>query len=258
MLKILRSKKEINRVAERWLQTKLKRSEGLDRREQARLIQEYKKEITSAYERTATEIELRSAKRRLAEANDGRGSDYFVSTRSNSRTFSREFESKYPDLFKWLSRDEELGGVLNHGTRRHMEADLTRYLFSAAWTKARLGEKSPSPKSKDYPFAISPDHKNWESGNHADRFRTIGAAMVPLTITSHLKKDGHAQIHFDPIQNRSMTAREAARIQTFPDDYFFEGKQGAQYQQVGNAVPSYLAKVIALHVMEIMKDKGMI
>jgi len=261
LLKILRSPKEINRVAKRWvrIRLKLKGNLGLGRREQTQLEQELEEEIRSAYERTAIEIEkLNSRINQLAKTDDGRGCDFFVKTGVKSRTFSREFELNYPGLFKWLSRDKHLGGVINHRTRKHMASDLKRYLFSAAWTEAHSHQASSSPKSKDYPFAISPEHNNWESGNHADRFRTIGSTTVPLTITSHLRKDGHAQIHFDPTQNRSMTAREAARIQTFPDDYFFEGKQGAQFQQVGNAVPSYLAKAIALHVIEIMEDKGII
>jgi len=141
------------------------------------------------------------------------------------------------------------GVVLNHETRGHMKSDLGRYLFCAAFAEAR----GRSPTSQDFPAQLAPDHRNWASGAFADRFRVQRHDAPSSTITSHLSKDGHAFIHWDTAQCRSLTVREAARLQTFPDDYLFLGNRTQQYVQVGNAVPPMLARQIAGVVHQIVQ-----
>lgn len=151
-------------------------------------------------------------------------------------------------LSEWF-HDPQLGGILNHETRTHLKEDLGRYLFSAIYLKAN----NDFPKLRDYPEWLLPNHKNAKGGKFADRFRTQRPDQPATTVTSHISKDGHYFIHYDPSQCRSLTVREAARIQTFPDNYFFCGARTQQYHQVGNAVPPYLAKQLGEIVRNIFQ-----
>lgn len=150
------------------------------------------------------------------------------------------------DLAAFL-RPGEAQPVVQHESRAHMAADLGRYLFAACWTAAT----GRSPKARDFPAELAPSHQSWASGKFSDRFRVQAAGQPATTIVSHIAKDGHYYIHYDPAQCRSLTVREAARIQTFPDDYVFLGNRTQCYVQVGNAVPPYLARQIANAILPV-------
>jgi DNA (cytosine-5)-methyltransferase 1 len=158
-----------------------------------------------------------------------------------------------PALAKWY-HDSKLGGVLDHETRSHMGSDLHRYMFAACFA----GHHRRTPKLADFPPGLLPDHGNVSADSvpFVDRFRVQMAAHPASTVVSHIAKDGHYYIHPDPSQCRSLTVREAARLQTFPDNYFFVGPRTAQYHQVGNAVPPLLARKIAEVVSDLLARAG--
>lgn len=153
-------------------------------------------------------------------------------------------------LKEWLI-DSRLDGILNHEVRGHMAADLIRYAYASAFAKIH----GHSPRGADeFPAALHPKHRNWTSGKFVDRFKVQLQDQPSSTVTSHLSKDGHYFIHPDPSQLRSLSVREAARLQTFPDNYFFEGSRCAQFRQVGNAVPPWMARQIAGVVYSFLRN----
>lgn len=154
-------------------------------------------------------------------------------------------------LRSWY-QDDRLGGVLQHQTRSHMRSDLHRYLFCASYA----AEFGISPKIDQFPPLLLPNHGNVDQEHvpFADRFRVQMKNLPSTTVVSHISKDGHYYIHHDPSQCRSLTVREVARLQTFPDNYFFEGNRTEQYVQVGNAVPPYLARQIGEVVAEFLAN----
>ncbi len=170
----------------------------------------------------------------------------------------RFIESKsIPNCMNEWFLDARIGGTIQHESRSHMERDLHRYIFTIVETLIREEELEQGKsanyvpvKMHEFPKELLPEHKNLQitdlrKASFSDRFRVQRRSAPSTTIVSHMGNDGHYYIHYDPTQCRTLTLREAARLQTFPDNYYFEGNKGDTYRQVGNAVPPYLAMQIA-------------
>lgn len=137
--------------------------------------------------------------------------------------------------------------VTQHITRPHNERDLT--IYSLAIEKWKKRERL---KYTDVPEHLR-THKNLNA--FLDRYKVVDPDGLSHTVVAHLSRDGHYYIYPDENQVRSLSVREAARIQSFPDDFYFEGGRSAAFKQIGNAVPPQLAFAIAKQMKELFLEE---
>lgn len=179
--------------------------------------------------------------------------------RKTAKTEVSGFVGPYEKWYRGRLTESRL--LTSHESRAHLAKDLERYLFCAAYAETY----GVPARLEEFPDALLPNHRNVidnvsevkKGGAYKfdDRFRVQIYDKPSTTITSHIAKDGHYYIHPDPTQCRSLTVREAARLQTFPDDYLFEGNRTSQFTQVGNAVPPLLAQQIAVVVAKALGEE---
>lgn len=133
--------------------------------------------------------------------------------------------------------------VTQHIARPNNENDLEIYRIAVEeWEQGRRLNYAKLPQRLI-------KHSNTKT--FTNRFQVVNGEGVSHTVVAHIAMDGHYYIHPDIKQNRSISVREAARIQSFPDDYFFEGSRTAVFKQIGNAVPPLMAEKIARKIKEM-------
>ena len=156
--------------------------------------------------------------------------------RNSDRPFTYEQDAN--DFINWIKGD---GHLYDHITRTQNDTDTERYQEMARnhWTFSELKEfRSDLNHPKARVFSNSYAVQFWD--------------MPARTIIAHLGKDGNQFIHPDAEQGRSISVREAARLQSFPDDFRFAGSMSAQFKQIGNAVPPLFAYVIAKSIKKFL------
>lgn len=171
----------------------------------------------------------------LPELEPGKGTDGPQSYRAvRPCKYLREYEIRNGQKY-----------VRHHVARSHIDRDREIYRIAIQmWKEGKRLHYDDLPENLK-------THKNRSS--FRDRFKVVDGDGVSHAVVAHLSKDGHYFIHPDIRQARSLTVREAARLQSFPDNYLFEGPRTAQYVQIGNAVPPLMAEGIAREIKSLLQ-----
>ncbi|WP_323028205.1 DNA (cytosine-5-)-methyltransferase [Gelidibacter japonicus] len=179
----------------------------------------------------------------LPKIKAGEGADKFLNYKTESTNYLKQYALR-----------NGIDVLTQHVARPHREQDKEIYKIAVQkWEK-----RQERLNYNDLPERLK-THQNRTS--FFDRFKVVAADLpYSQTVVAHISKDGHYYIHPDIKQNRSISIREAARLQSFPDDYYFEGeREGANrtaaFKQIGNAVPPLMAKSIAEEIRQILWQK---
>lgn len=155
-----------------------------------------------------------------------------------------EYAKPTTDYLKQTKIRNGLDFVTQHIVRPNNENDLEIYRIAVdEWNNGKRLNYATLPTRLI-------KHSNLNS--FTNRFQVVNGEGTSHTVVAHIAMDGHYYIHPDKKQNRSISIREAARIQSFPDDYFFEGSRTAAFKQIGNAVPPLMAQKIAEKIKEMI------
>jgi DNA (cytosine-5)-methyltransferase 1 len=156
-----------------------------------------------------------------------------------------KYRTKTNDYLEKFQIRNGVDFVTQNITRPHNKRDLEIYKMAIElWEK-----ESKRLKNSEIPEDMR-TQKNITS--FLDRFKVVVPDDLSHTLIAHIAKDGHYYIHPDKNQLRSLSLREAARIQSFPDDYFFEGSRTSAFRQIGNAVPPLMAESIAQKIKALI------
>lgn len=152
-------------------------------------------------------------------------------------SFKSDSNNDYIKIMRQKNKDK----LFNHVARKHNKEDRERYklLSKNNWLLKDL-------------VNYRPDLVNYDPNRFINKYKVQRFDRPSLTILAHLSKDGNLFIHPDYTQERTFTVREAARIQSFPDDFQFIGARTNQYKQIGNAVPPLMSKAIAKAIKKVL------
>lgn len=163
-------------------------------------------------------------------------------------------ESIYDHVIRYLPRDYPIFRLMNPGDQypeahRHAEKRFEGILREREQASGKKIQRGSDEFKKARKAVVPP----YDPGKFPNKWRKMEADLPARTLMAHLGKDSYSHIHYDSSQARTISVREAARLQSFPDGFVFQGPMNPAFRQIGNAVPPLLAKAIAQTMFDEMK-----
>lgn len=159
----------------------------------------------------------------------------------------------YDHVIRYLPRDYPLFARMKEGDQYPEAHKLALKMFNEKLSKLAREGICIKPASVEYEELKDSIVPPYDANKFPNKWRKIARDKPVRTIMAHLSKDGYSHIHYDNAQARTISVREAARLQSFPDGFVFTGAMNQAFQQIGNAVPPLMAKAIAAEIMKTIR-----
>lgn len=157
-------------------------------------------------------------------------------------------------VIRYLPRDYSLFARMNPGDQYPQAYEHAVKMFEQHLAGLVKQGVKLKPSSKQYAEIKASIVPPYDVGKFPNKWRKMWRDQPARTLMAHLGKDSYSHIHYDSHQARTISVREAARLQSFPDGFVFCGTMNPAFRQIGNAVPPLLAKAIAMHMMTTLKQ----
>lgn len=209
-----------------------------------------------------------NARELLAEGKIARGARRFDSASGYSRRKPSAYanlmrtwpghegpsEGPKDHVIRYLPRDYELFARMHPGDQYPEAHAHATKMFQERLTAARKRGEKISEGSAKYQKLWKSIVPPYDASKFPNKWRKMWRNQPARTLMAHLGKDSYSHIHYDSQQARTISVREAARLQSFPDGFRFSGTMNPAFKQIGNAVPPLLAKAIAMHIMKVLRQ----
>jgi DNA (cytosine-5)-methyltransferase 1 len=169
------------------------------------------------------------------------------------------FENKvgvYDHIIRYLPRDYAIFRRMNPGDQYPQAYQHAVELFHEKLKALEARGQTVKEGSKEYQELKKVTIPPYDASKFPNKWRKMEADLPARTLMAHLGKDSYSHIHYDSNQARTISVREAARLQSFPDGFKFAGSMNAMFRQVGNAVPPLLANAIANEIFRILQSSS--